>query len=98
MRLGRPQTEEERARDAQLELEQIQEEQVQEKVEAMKAAVVGIDEEPSDEEFAERVKQEQDLRKRLYGQGRLECARCDKPFETKWELKRHMKQCRQAGS
>ena len=33
----------------------------------MKAAVIGIDEEPSDEEFAEKVKKEQDLRKKLYG-------------------------------
>ena len=55
MRLGRPQTEEERERDFQLEQEQIKERQVQENVEAMKAAVIGIDEEHSDEEFAERV-------------------------------------------
>ena len=48
----------------------------------MKAAVVGIDDEPSDEEFAERVLKEQDLRKRLYGEGTLECQRCHKPFET----------------
>ena len=75
-RLGRPQTEEERERDLKLEQEQLEERGVQENVEAMKAAVVGIDEEPSDEEFAERVLKEQDLRKRLYGQGTLECQRC----------------------
>ena len=98
MRLGRPQTEEERDRDAQLELEQIQEQQVQEKVDAMKAAVIGIDDEPSDEEFAERVQQEQDLRKRLYGEGRLACPRCNKLFETKRLLKSHVRQCRLAGS
>ena len=57
----------------------------------MKAAVVGIDEEPSDEEFAERVLNEHDLRKRLYGEGTLECLRCHRIFETKWELRRHLK-------
>ena len=81
-RLGRPQTEEERERDLQLEQEQIKERDVQENVDHMKAAVIGIDDEPSDEEFAERVLKEQDLRKRLYGEGTLECARCHKPFET----------------
>ena len=64
----------------------------------MKAAVVGIDDEPSDEEFAERVLKEQDLRKRLYGEGRLECPRCQKPFETKRLLKSHLRKCRQVGS
>ena len=48
----------------------------------MKAAVVGIDEEPSDEEFAEKVQNEHELRKRLYGEGTLECPRCHKLFET----------------
>ena len=46
----------------------------------MKAAVVNIDEDPSDEEFAEKVQNEQDLRKRLYGEGTLECQRCHKTY------------------
>ena len=77
--------------------ERVQQRLVQENVDAMKAAVVDIDEEHSDEEFAEKVQREHDLRKRLYGEGTLECQRCHKPFETQRLLKWHVKRCRPVG-
>ena len=64
----------------------------------MRAAVADIDEEHSDQEFADKVKSEHHQRKRLYGVGTLACESCHKPFETQWELNWHIKHCRVEGS
>ena len=64
----------------------------------MRAAVADIDEEHSDQEFADKVKSEHHQRKRLYGVGTLACESCHKPFETQWALNQHMKKCRHEDS
>ena len=62
----------------------------------MKASVHNIDDEHSDEEFAQKVQQDLDSRKRIHGVGTLACEKCQKGFLTQWELNQHMRWCRLA--